>query len=315
MSRPAKRIKRDECEGHGCGQVECISCCPSGLDDITTCKQVVKESPSRYQTMVTRKPSVAPSFPPPPPPLPPPSQLPPPPIARPSYEYLISQLDDQTVRHMLASLAVTSPYAQAAITSAYEKKMRVFRESVIDFDSYSKDAWHVLNTSAYTRGRGSRQFEAAADAFSEVSACVEAIGQQTHPMSSYETKLSAVTTLRKIAKTVLLAGDTLGREIRVMFQDDDCLADTMLAIVQSMTSEEQRRAGATADEKGSLADKVRWVCDKAESYCINGFDMLNDVLALLLGEVVAIHENENEEGLGDEEYDEGREAYDTQLRT
>ncbi|TGJ87667.1 hypothetical protein E0Z10_g1095 [Xylaria hypoxylon] len=159
--------------------------------------------------------------------------------------------------------------------------MRMVRERVVDFNEYAVTAWHVLNTSEYTEGSGSKQYEASFEARSDVIDCINSIGEETKAESSFGTKLSALETLLKIAKTILIAGDTLGREVRLEFQHESCLADIMVYVAQSMTPEEQRRAGAITDEKGSLAMKVHWVCDQAEGHCLSGFDGLRDVLALL----------------------------------
>lgn len=193
---------------------------------------------------------------------------------------MISQLDEDEVRLILTSLASVSAPAQAAVTSYYQQQVQALRTRVIDFDQYSKDAWNILNTSEYTEGRGSEQYEAAFDACADLVACIESIEEETSAESSYGTKLGALETLCKIAKMVLLAGDTLGREVRMGFQHETCLADTMVRIVESMTPEEQRRAGANSDAKGSLRKKLRWVCDEADAYCLGGFD-LRHVLALI----------------------------------
>ncbi|KAI0468900.1 hypothetical protein F4859DRAFT_489373 [Xylaria cf. heliscus] len=221
---------------------------------------------------------------------------------QPNYNYMIAQLDDGAVRHMLSSLATTSPSAQNIITYYYEQLMHARRYSVLNFDGYSKEAWHVLNTSSYTHGSGSKQYDCAWDAMSEVQGCITAIGEQTHAESSYGTKLNALETLRKIAKTVLLADDTLGYEVRKRFQETSCIADEMLRIVQLMSPEEQLRAGDTSDTKGSLAEKVRWVCDEADAHCILGSEDLYAVLDLLLGK--------SREGNGEANDEEDNEGYE-----
>ncbi|KAH8158319.1 hypothetical protein CIB48_g9926 [Xylaria polymorpha] len=202
---------------------------------------------------------------------------------QPNYGHMISQLPNEALRHMLNSLAMTSPSVQNAIISYHQELMDLRRNHVVDFDQYSKAAWHVLNTSDYTRGSGSKQYNASWDAKSEVQECITTIAEETHADSSYGTKLSALGTLRKIYKTVLLAGDTLGREVRMQFQNENCIADEMLRIVQLMSPGEQLRAGATTDAKGSLAEKVRWVCDEADANCMQGSEDLHVVLGLLLG--------------------------------
>ncbi|KAK3314595.1 hypothetical protein B0H66DRAFT_563204 [Apodospora peruviana] len=81
---------------------------------------------------------------------------------------------------------------------------------VINFDHLSKSVWHTLNTSWYTQLSSSKQYEASLDAYNDVTKCIESIRKKTPPTTSaYGTKLSALETLRKIAKTVLLSnGDT-----------------------------------------------------------------------------------------------------------
>ncbi|KAI1312933.1 hypothetical protein F5Y03DRAFT_339760 [Xylaria venustula] len=213
----------------------------------------------------------------------PPSTLPPPPVqpSGPSFAYMVSQLDNNTVRNILTELAAVAPSAQAAVTSSYQHQKKIARERIINFSSHSVHVWHVLNTSEYTKGRGSKQFEASFDTCSDVVGYFETIGKQTKNESSYGTKLSALETLRKIAKTILLTGDVLGHEVRKEFQHESCLVDIMVRIVRSMTPDEQRRAGASTDAKDSLESKVRWVCDEAESYCLEGFYGLRDVLAFI----------------------------------
>ncbi|KAI0977268.1 hypothetical protein F4678DRAFT_412361 [Xylaria arbuscula] len=277
MSRRSKRYRQDvNCDGCGCGQPECVSCYPPETDDILppfghsifshTSGVSGYYSAPRYQW----RPSL-------------PATLPPPPVqpSGPSFADMVSQLDNSTVRSILTELATVAPSAQAAVTSSYQRQLRRARERILDFSKYSVEVWHILNTSEYTEGSGSKQFEASFEARSDVVECIEAIGKETKNESSYGTKLSAVETLRKIAKTILLTGDTLGREVRMEFQHESCLADIMVRIVRSMTPDEQRRAGANTDAKGSLASKVRWVCDEAESYCLEGFYGLHDVLALI----------------------------------
>jgi len=155
---------------------------------------------------------------------------------------------------------------------------------VIDFDQYSKSAWHTLNTSHYSNLSSSKQYEASWDAFGEVTGCINAIRKKATAQCSYGTKLSALETLRKIAKTILVGTNTLGHEVRKQFQSDDCLIDAMREIAQSMTPEERLRAGANnLDNKGTLLSKLEWVQSEADGYCIEGLDV-SDVVALLRGD-------------------------------
>ncbi|KAJ8130701.1 hypothetical protein O1611_g2924 [Lasiodiplodia mahajangana] len=203
--------------------------------------------------------------------------------AQPSYADMISQLKDDTLRRMVNDLAMTSPSVQTAIRSYYQQLIHSRRTVDLNFDSYSRVVWRVLNSSEYAKGSGSKQYDSAWDATDEVRGCIRAIANKTHPESSYGTKLSALKTLCKIAKTLLLAGNTLGSEVRKQFQTDSCLPDKMLRIAQLMSPQEQLRAGATSDAEGSLVDKVRWLCDEWDSYCLDGIESFDTVLDLLGG--------------------------------
>ncbi|KAI0204098.1 hypothetical protein F4808DRAFT_368797 [Astrocystis sublimbata] len=204
------------------------------------------------------------------------------PIQQLDYGQLISQLGDKTLRDIITSLAASSPLVQDAIKSRHDQLVQARRTRVLNFDCYSKSAWHTLNTSSYTKLSGTQQWDASFEATSELEECVRAIGEMTFDESSYGTKLSALETLRKIAKTVLLADDTLGHEVRN--QMDSTIADEMLRIVESMSREEQLRAGANADSKGSLAEKMQWVYDAAKANCVLEPEILYEVLELLYEE-------------------------------
>ncbi|KAI1110607.1 hypothetical protein F5Y14DRAFT_359109 [Nemania sp. NC0429] len=297
MSRPTKRSRQDvDCDGCNGANPECVGRCQPSPNMPSTIASGIQYHQPAYSGL----PASSNYFPPQPyggPPVPslatprapvaplaplaPLAPHPDPANLGPSYGDMISQLDDNTVRLILTRLASVSPPAQAIISSSFQQQMRLVRELVINFDEYSRDAWHILNTSEYTEGSGSKQFEASFNARSDVVDCIEAIGRETHAESSYGTKLSALETLRKIAKTILLAGDTLGSEVRKEFQHESCLGDIMLRVAGSMTPEEQRRAGANTDAKGSLAAKLRWVCEQGEAYCLDGFSGLRDVLVLI----------------------------------
>lgn len=154
---------------------------------------------------------------------------------------------------------------------------------MINFDQFSKSAWHSLNTSYYTKLSSSKQYDASFDAYSAVEDCVQAIRKQVKANSSYGTKLNALETLREIADTVLSAGDTLGREVRKEFQYDNCVVNAMLDIAEFMTPEERLKAGQNdADGKGTLLDKLDEVDGEAGGLCIEGLQV-GGVTALLGG--------------------------------
>ncbi|KAK1759963.1 hypothetical protein QBC47DRAFT_117659 [Echria macrotheca] len=153
-----------------------------------------------------------------------------------------------------------------------------------NFDRYSKDAWYLLNKSRYTRLSSSKQHDASGDVFDQIVDCITAIREAITPASSYGTKVNAIETLRKIAKTILVSDDILGYEVRKQFQWDSCVPDSMLAIANSMTRSQRLDAvyNNQQDGKGKLLDRLDWVQDEAEALCIEGLEV-QKVTDLLCG--------------------------------
>lgn len=195
---------------------------------------------------------------------------------------MIAALSNETLRSLLITLASGDPsnLARATLMDTYTNHINHTRAQVLDFDYHSKSVWHTLNRSYYTKLSSSKQYEAAFDVFEEIKASIETIASKTKKESSHATKLSALETLRKIAKTILLSdGDCLGSEVRKSFQSDTCLEDAMLGILESMTDDEIYEAGENISEIGkpSLLYKVEWVESEVKGYCV--FESMGDVVA------------------------------------
>lgn len=154
-------------------------------------------------------------------------------------------------------------------------------QPVINFDDYSKEAWHALNDRELLAMGGSRQYDESGEVWNQIYDCIKSIDERTRADSPLSTKLSALETLRKIAKTVILGEDTIGHEVRKELQDDSSIPDTMIRILTSMTPWERIRAGQNADHKGSLIDKVEWVQSEARGLCLEGLDTLYSVLFMM----------------------------------
>lgn len=113
----------------------------------------------------------------------------------------------------------------------------------------------------------------AFEAASEVEECIAAIDKGSGDMTSFGTKKSAVETLRKIGKSILLADDTLGYEVRKQFQWNQGVDVVMLRILMGMKAEE--RAALRAE----LEEKCRELWQMAGEECI--FDKLPEVIRVL----------------------------------
>ncbi|POS72382.1 hypothetical protein DHEL01_v209227 [Diaporthe helianthi] len=177
-----------------------------------------------------------------------------------------------------ATATATNTNTTASPTlSSHQQMMR----PVTNFEHYSKSAWHALNDRELLSLSGSRQYTMAGDVYGDVCDCVNAIDEMTRDDSPLGTKQNAIETLRKIAKTVILAEDTVGYEVRKELQHDSHISDVMVRVAESMTPEERLRTGRRADDKGSLISKLEWVRDEAEGYCLKDAEGFARVLELL----------------------------------
>jgi len=128
---------------------------------------------------------------------------------------IIDTLDERTVRRILLVAAQESPKISILIESEASKLIKPENAKTIDFGYHSKSVWRVLNVD-YTKGiKDSRQFEMSGDAYQEVVNKIEDIRDRCPAHASYVTKYSALETLRKIGKIIIMSSDsTLGSEVR-----------------------------------------------------------------------------------------------------
>lgn len=138
----------------------------------------------------------------------------------------------------------------------------------IDFSDSSSDAWYVLNKK-YKSSSGSREYESSWDAKAEVEDSISYIKKNAlKPNATFGTKQSALETLRKIGKSIVLAPSTLGSEVRKQFQRDDCLEEAMLDVLASLQIDQRKQIALAEDAKGKFVDKVDELWKTAGGLCI-----------------------------------------------
>lgn len=195
---------------------------------------------------------------------------------------LIGTLDEKTVRNILLVAAQESPRVSILIESESFKLITIESAKTIDFGQHSKAVWRVLNVD-YTKGiKDSRQFEMSGDAYQEVVTKIEDIKDRCPVHASYITKYSALETLRKIGKIIVMSSDsTLGSEVRKSFSYDSIVEKTMQGIIKGMTTEE--RQDMVREPQGEMVwiDKLKELEDLAAEYCV--FEGLADVILLFEG--------------------------------
>ena len=177
---------------------------------------------------------------------------------------IIATLDESTIRDLLLSAAINSSQVAAQIVARRNDIV-----NSIDFDHFSKSVCHERGGS-----RGSKQYDLGLEASVTVEDAIAQIKEQTPSHSSFDTKKSALVTLRKIAKTIVLRGnDTMGREvINQLHQDGEPLDTAMHYIVDGMSE----------DEKDKMRSDQEWIDEVKELVELGrNYDMYKTLKQLL----------------------------------
>lgn len=220
-------------------------------------------------------------------------------------EKLIQGFDEKTVRQLLLSAALDFPSLTTKLESKQATIVQAQRAKVINFNRYSED---VLDELASGDGlKGSKQYELSGKVYRAITETIGEIRAQCPPYSSFETKKSALETLKKIGENIYCGdGDTLGSEVIKSFQYDSCLDDTMLEIAKGMTEEEKERMRTCSE---SFVDELSDLIEDGRSRCV--FEKLGLVLKTLEGEGATNNsgdtESEEEEEEDEEEEEEDEE--------
>lgn len=155
------------------------------------------------------------------------------------YRKIIATFDEGTLRDLLLSAATSSSQVAAQVVSRRDDLVNAENTTVIDFDHFSKIVWHAMAQGGGSSG--SKQYHLGLEASVTIQETVAKIKEQTPSHSSFGTKKSALVTLRKIAKTVVLSGnDMMGHEvINQLHQDGEPLDKAMHYIVDGMSEDER----------------------------------------------------------------------------
>ena len=230
-------------------------------------------------------------------------------------ERLVHCFDDKTVRELLVSAALVHPTLIGKLRSKQREIIQVQSAKAINFNHYSQEVLEEL-TSGYGLKR-SRQYEISGKVYRAITQAVGEIRVKCPPYSSFETKESALETLRHIGENICYDDNgTLGSEVIKSFQYDSCLDDTMLEIVNGMT-EEERQKMRTSSER--FVEKTDELIRDARSHGV--FEKLGVVLKTLVGGDTMNHNKDDEEDpeskdseSEDSESEEGEEIGETRYR-
>ncbi|TVY93520.1 hypothetical protein LAWI1_G002990 [Lachnellula willkommii] len=152
----------------------------------------------------------------------------------------ICKLPPQATQKVLYEICMQNPTASAFVQSA--DTARLAEESnkpPVNFDSYSKDCWHTLNTK-YQRLSDGKQYQAMGDIYSVLSDSREAIMRKAGPDTKWGTRRNALEVLRKICKSIVLCNE---QQIRHEILKDGYVlmgfTDSMLELATAMSQEER----------------------------------------------------------------------------
>jgi hypothetical protein len=173
----------------------------------------------------------------------------------PGLAAVVARLTQERVQALLVKAANRHPELHRQVMSEYHAVVEKERARDWDFDEYSISTWRLLNKT-YNNMRDSAIYTIAGEVLTEVCETIEdSIAGLVHPYSSFATKQSAIVTLRKIGKTICLAEDYLGYEIRRRCQHDETLVKSMAAVLDAMTPQERVLLGP--ELVGNVEELVR----------------------------------------------------------
>ncbi|KAL8862775.1 MAG: hypothetical protein Q9178_000717 [Gyalolechia marmorata] len=217
----------------------------------------------------------------------------------PDYQSIINTFDATTTKTLLLAAAQHHPSIAHAVITQHEQNLAAERTRVIDFDHHSKSIWRALTNA--DKMSGSHAWEASFDVTDSIQSAVETIVDSTPAHASLGTKKSALYTLRKICKIIVVNGsDTCGREVCKTVGEEETLEKGMLDVVGRMSEEEKECFRGDTEWVGKMEELLelgeRWEM----------FERIGDVLV----EMGLVEDTEEEYDDDDEEEEEEEEDQD-----
>ncbi|KAH6651636.1 hypothetical protein BKA67DRAFT_571447 [Truncatella angustata] len=177
------------------------------------------------------------------------------------YAEMISRLNVDALRDIVATLAAGSNDARALVEIAYGRRNRQ-----PDLGQYAVEVDEIF------KSRGQR-YAVSGVAYSDVKSCIEQLAQQVGPYSTYQTKKSALEALLDIAFSILRADRSRQAvEVKAQFEKDDCISQLMEQIARSMSAVERASVSEETTVHGAtFARSLQFVHEKAVENYIAGF--------------------------------------------
>ncbi|ORY63086.1 uncharacterized protein BCR38DRAFT_435845 [Pseudomassariella vexata] len=143
-----------------------------------------------------------------------------------SRQAVLNSLLDMVPPEIIKQLLHAAAMASTSVAESIRASVEVQRKVVLNFDSYAADAEYELN-SRYEDLGGSKQYEMSGKCSANVEKLLREVLQKARQNASYETKLSAVTNMCKIFRSVLSGGYMATRVANDVFGWDHIFQDAV----------------------------------------------------------------------------------------
>ena len=193
------------------------------------------------------------------------------------YRKVIATFDERTLRDLLLFAAQKSSQIAAQIIARRDDISEADRPGAIEVDHFSKS--EGLGVVQEGDPSGSRQYQLGLEVSITIEETIAKTKEQTSCHTAFDTKKSALVTLRKIAKTACLGGnDRMGHECKnQLCQDDGPLDKAMHDIVD----------GIGEDERDRMRNEQEWVDKVKDLVALGRNDDIHETLDQLLDKLSA----------------------------
>ncbi|KAK8209269.1 hypothetical protein IWZ01DRAFT_483200 [Phyllosticta capitalensis] len=154
------------------------------------------------------------------------------------------------------------------------------RSAVIKkFDFESKDVWkeiYVLNRDR----RGSKEYEAAGRVYRSINKTMRSIAKAARQPSSFGTRANAISTLRKIGKSIALSDGVLGKELKQSYSEEvrfNSFSKRFLELANSFSASEKKQVLKMTVKESTFEEKLEELLD-LEEHLFPGLEVALDVL-------------------------------------
>lgn len=203
------------------------------------------------------------------------------------------------LKQILNEALSRDPISQVQIGDIMQERIQERERRAAEAINFSSEPNKVsyLMHEKYARLSSTKQYGKGFEVCYAIDAIIKSIGTRTaEKQMSWETKYSALDNLCHIGDTVVDEGGEIPRAVRMHFQHNDILEETMLEVISYMDDGE-RKSCETQVQGSSLLERLQALKTEAQAYC-----MLDK-----MGEVIKYLQDGSEDG-SDEEEDEGSES-------